>query len=683
MSKAINACASLNNLDFGQSVHGEMVKLGPGFSDVILYNSLVDMYVKCGSLVVARQVFDRMNERNVVSWTSMISGFLRNGASRESMELFSQLIRDCVWPNEFTMAVLLRACAQVGELKKGQSVHAYLIRNWCFESGFLENSLIDMYIKCGSLVSAQTVFDRMGFRDVVSWTCLIDGFVVNGLIDEALMLFHQMGQEKVTPNSYTVSNIIRACAFTEESFICKWIHGFVMKKPDLWSNLFVMNSLIEMYARIELMECAHLVFDKLPEKNRESWDAIVAGSARSESAIEALQMLNKICSMGEYLCPETMASLLQCCDSLKEGKGIHGYLVKHGYLPFLMIENSLMDMYSKHGEIDPVRQLFLEMPKRDIVSWNTLILCYVHNGHTVGALELFAKIHRRDCNNIRPDSITMLVALQGCAQLASLHKGEIIHAFIMKSGLEFDIYIGNSLIDMYAKSGRLDLSEQVFTEMPGKDLGSWNSMISAYGTHGYGNSSLELFNKMQNLGIQEPDQRTLVCVLSACVHSGLIEHGLNIFESMFKKFGIKPGIEHYGCVVDLLGRSGQVKEAEQFLNKMGMRPNASLWGALLGACHLHREVEVAERVAERIEALEPENATWKVVLSNIYAGAGRWADALKLRAEMKSEGLHKEAGWSCVEVRGNVHRFMVGDTKHPDSERIYEILGRIREEVGE
>ncbi|KAF8379579.1 hypothetical protein HHK36_029020 [Tetracentron sinense] len=651
--RILSSCRADRNLKLGSCIHANVLKYGLD-SNVFVGNALLDMYIKCGNLEGASKLFDRMPERTIVTWTSMMSGKCQNGESDGALSIFEQMLWESVHPNEYTLAVLLQGCKHKNDSKLVQVIHGYIIVNGFITDQFLQNSLIDAYSKSGLLMAAEELMEGLSYRDVVSWTSIISGFIANGLIEKALIMFFGMLEDGVMPNTVTIASVIHACSLMNKEKFFGWIHGFIIK-AELCTDAHVMNSLVEMYSS-------------------------------NGCFLEGIRIFCEFCFTveGGYLNLETMATLLQGCGHsgcLRLGEGIHGYLIKHEFFPCTMVENSLIDMYVENKHDDSAFQLFTKMSKRDIVSWNTMISCLVKNGWPSKALELLSEIHSRGDDQAIPDFITMLSSVLACSNLASLQLGQIIHGYITRSGLGCDVFVANSLIDMYSNSGKMDFAKRVFEDMPVKDMGSWNSVIAAYGINGNGTSALQAFAELKDSGVQ-PNVITFVNVLSACGHSGLVEEGFELFNSMGSKYGIEPSMEHFACMVDLLGRSGRVEEAEDFIKNMPLRPSPAVWGALLGACGLLGNVEVAERAAEKLSVLEPESKVWRVVLSNVYAGVGKWEDAAKVRAEMKgSEGMRKEAGWTSVEVRGESFRFMVGDTRHPESTKIYEVLNGITKHI--
>ncbi|XP_010276893.1 PREDICTED: pentatricopeptide repeat-containing protein At1g03540-like [Nelumbo nucifera] len=652
----LNSCTSARNLKLGLCIHAHVLKSGL-HSNVFVSNSLLDFYAKCGRLEDASKLFDWMPERTVVSWTSMMMGYCQNETVDEIISIFRQMLLENILPNEFTFAVLLQACGKNRNFDLTEMVHGNLVANGFLEHQFLHNCLIDTYSKCGFLMGVEKLMNNSSCRDVISWTSAISGCISNGLIERAFVLFFRMLEDGIVPNQITIISMIQACSLSEEWRLFMWIHGYIIKS-DLCRDTLVMNSLVEIYSR-------------------------------NGYFLEGMKIFGKFYFTGDcrYLNPETMANLLQGCghlECLRQGKQIHGYLIKHRFFPSVVVENSLMDMYAENKQTESAFRIFTEMNKRDVISWNTMIACFVKNGLPSEALELFHEVHANGGDTIKgPDFVTVLTALQACSELASLQLGQIIHGYLIRSGFLYDVFIQNSLIDMYGKSGHAKFAEQIFKDMPTKDLGSWNSMIAAYGINGNGTSALQTFSNLKELSAHQPNAISFLHVLSACGHSGLVNEAFQYFNSMDKEYGIQPSTEHLTCMVDMLGRLGRLDEAVDFIQRTPLRPGPSVWGALLGACALFGNVTVAERTVENLSALEPESKVWRVALSNVYAGIGRWEDAAKVRRlEMDGrDGVRKKAGWSSVEVRGESHRFMVGDTRHPDSKNIYEMLDVIKRQL--
>lgn len=550
--------------------------------------------------------------------------------------------------NEFTVAALLQACGLAKNERLGRMAHAYLVANGFCADPFVVGSLINMYAKVGDVVSARRLVLRLACRDVVSWTAVISGCVLNGLLADALQVFVMMLEDGVRPNNVTMLSVIQACSLMRQSGLFSPVHALVVRL-GLEDDVSVADSLIMMYAKNGLIEEAALLFEDLYLRR------------------------GNVCSNADVL-----GALIYGCTvsgSLLYGREVHAHLIKLRAFPRISIENCLVGMYARFEQVDAAHSVFKGMKVKDIVSWNTMISCLAKSDYVNEALELFSTLHSGGGGGgLVPDFVTVLSVVQACSNAGLLLQGQMLHGYIVKYGFVHDVSICNALIIMYAKLGRIDSAEQIFRQMGVKDLVSWNSMINAYGIHGDGHSALRYFHQLTDDGAHTPNAITFLNVISACSHSGLISEGYKCFESMRRDHGIEPCMDHYACVVDLFGRSGRFAEAEEFIRDMPVPPNSSIWGPLLAACRLHGNVDLAEKAAKELLVLEPDSDIWRVSLSNIYALAGRWKDSAKIRTEMKRVGLRKETGWSFVDVGGvEGYKFVSADTRHHDAEKIYAV----------
>eukprot|EP01018_Ginkgo_biloba_P025976 Gb_06693 [translate_table: standard] len=668
---ALKACGHLGALKLGKSMHGNMIKTEFELN-VFVMTSLIDMYTKCGSVEDARHVFDKMSRRNVVSWTAMIAGYAQNGYSSEALSLFHQMAIANVPLDSVTLVSALLACAHVGALQQGRWIHDYIIRSGFELDVFVQNSLINMYVKCDCIDVASQLFKKMSRRDVVSWNVMIGGYAQNGLTNEAFSLFHQMRLKDVTPDSTTMSSLLSICALLRALRQGKCIHNYIIRY-GFESDVFNGVALIDMYAKCGATEDAHQCFDLMPRRDVVSWNALIAGYSQNGHANEVLTLFHRMQLAGTMPNAVTVVSVLPACaqlGDLQQGKWIHDYIIRSRFESDSFVMTTLIDMYAKCGSIHIARQLFDRMCTRNVVSWTAMITGYAQNGHANEALTLF---NQMQLAGVKPNSVTMVSVLSACAHLGALEQGKWFHNYIIRRGFESDAFVVTALIDMYAKCGRIVIARQLFDNMSEENVFSWSAMIAGYGIHGHVHDALALFNQMQHLGIN-PNDITFISVLSACRHAGLVDEGWKCFECMTQKYGITPRAEHYACMVDLLGRSGHLHEAQDFISKMPLPPDAGVWGALLGACRIHCDIELGQHVAEHLFELDPENAGHYVLLSNIYAAAGRWDNVAKVRTMMKSRGLKKTPGRSFIEVNNKVHEFVVGDRSHPQSEKIYEML---------
>jgi len=393
--------------------------------------------------------------------------------------------------------------------------------------------------------------------------------------------------------------------------------------------------------------------------------------------VEAFSLFKDMLAQGLcFLSPTSVASALRVCASLSDvrmGTQLHALLAKSGIHTDLTAGNSLLSMYAKAGLINETMALFDEMAVKDTVSYGALLSGYVQNGKAEEAFLVFKKMQA--CN-VEPDVATMVSLIPACSHLAALQHGRCSHSSVIIRGLASETSICNALIDMYAKCGRIDLSRQVFDKMAARDIVSWNTMIAGYGIHGLGKEATTLFLGMKNQGFA-PDDVTFICLISACSHSGLVTEGKHWFNLMTQKHDILPRMEHYICMVDLLARGGFLDEAYQFIQSMPLKADVRVWGALLGACRIHKNIDLGKQVSRMIQKLGPEGTGNFVLLSNIFSAAGRFNEAAEVRVIQKVKGFKKSPGCSWIEINGSLNAFVGGDQSHPRSPDIYQELDNI------
>eukprot|EP01018_Ginkgo_biloba_P030434 Gb_10709 [translate_table: standard] len=662
-----------------KQVHAHIIIKGLDQNN-FLGSKLVGMYAMCGSLKNACLVFDKIKfKRSALLWNGMIREYARNGTCDEALALYYQMQPAGIQPDDFTFPLVLKACASLSSLQEGEEIHGLIVRRGFESDVFVQTSLLDMYAKCGCLEDARQVFDKMFTKDAVSWNAMIAAHFQNGHANEALTLFRQMQMADVKPNLVTMVCVLPACSRLGVVQQGKCIHAHVIRN-GLESFVSVENSLVAMYAKCGSIKIARHVWDRMSKRDVVSWSSMIAGYVQNEQANEALTLFHQMQIAGITPDLVTMVNVLPACGhlaALQEGKWIHDYILTSGYELDVLVETALVDMYVKCGRIDVARTLFDKMSNRDVVSWNAMIAGYSHNGFAGEALILF---HQMNLAHMTPDSTTMVSVLPAIARLAALQQGKWLHAYIIRNGFESDVSVGNSLIAMYAKCGNIEIAHRWFEKMFERDVVSWSVMIAGYGMHGQWEDALGLFLKMQQTGMK-PNYITFVSVLSACSHAGLVDKGWEYFNCMSQGYCITPGVEHYACMVDLLGRAGHLEEAHEFIKRMPIEPDAGVWGALLGACRTHCSIQLAECTLQHLLDLEPKNAGNYVLLSNIYAAAGRWDDVARVRTMLKDQQVKKQPGCSWIEIKNRFHAFVVGDRSHPQSERIYGMLESLAEQM--
>eukprot|EP01018_Ginkgo_biloba_P006260 Gb_32989 [translate_table: standard] len=603
-------------------------------------------------------------------------------------------------------ARILQGCVNMKMPTNGKLVHAHLIKSGVKATIFLDNHLVNMYAKCGSLADARQVFDkmpvlnvfswnnmmaayvqygrtdlarqlfdRMPDRDVVSWNTILAGYALHGQGEEALELFRRMQQECVKPDQFTFSSVVSASTNLTALKQGKQVHAHVIR-VGFEPHVTVSNALVTMYVKYGSLEDARKVFHEMPQRDQVSWNAVIVGSAQHKRGMEALELFQQMVRLGMKPDMFTLASVLSAyasLEDLQQGKQFHTHIIRTGFETNVIVGSALVDMYAKCGNVADAHQVFDSMPEQDAVLWNTIISGYAQNECCEEALEFFCQMQRE---GLKPDECTFVCALSACAGLAALYQGKQIHALIVRTEFVSYVSVSNSLVTMYAKCGRIEDARYMFDKMPKYDSVSCNAMIAGYAQHGCGKEALQVFEQMLQAGIK-PSDVTFIAVLSACSHAGLVDEGKRYFDSMSQDHLITPSKDHYSCMIDLLGRAGKLKDAEDFIKNMPFEPDAIGWAALLGACRTHGNTELGSRAAECLIELEPQNAAAYVVLSNMYAAAGRWDDVAKMRKMMKERGVKKKPGCSWIEVSKKVHAFVAEDRSHPQTDEIYATWERV------
>ncbi|KAL7146102.1 hypothetical protein ABFS83_06G018700 [Erythranthe nasuta] len=681
---ALKVCGGYGGVELGRQLHGVAMKIGV-LSHIYVGNALIDMYGKCGSLNDAEKVFDKMSERDCVSWNSMVTactgngrvfdalgfleemsrednfmpnfvswsaligGFAQNGYDEEAIETLYKMRGLGLEPNARILASVLPACARLKKLNIGKELYGYITRHGFMSSPYIVNGLIDLYRRCGVMESAFKVFTKFSVRDEVSFNTMISGYCENGEIRKAKELFDMMEHEG--------------------------------KSRDLIS-----------------------------------WNSMISGYADNLMFDEALRLLVDLINKGGITEPDsfTLGSALNTCAevrSLRLGKGIHSYCIVKGLQSNLFVGGALVDMYCQCLDIEAAQKALNQVPKKDQVIWNTfvsgyascnqmesiqsilqmmkndgfepdvytwngIIAGYVEKGYNELALQLFSDMQ---ASNLRPDIYTVGIVLPACSRLVTIERGKQVHAYAIRCGFESDLYIRAAVVDMYGKCGLMKYAKTVHSRTENYNLVMQNAMLTALAMHGYGEDGIALFREMLIDGFK-PDNVTFLAVLSSCVHAGSVESGQEFF-GLMGSYDVVPTLKHYTCMVDLLSRAGQLKRAHEMVEEMPMRPDSVIWGALLGGCITHGDVELGELAARKLIELEPDNSSNYVMLANLYASTGKWVELRKVRQQMKDEELHKSPGCSWIEDKEETHVFMAWDRSHKRAKEIYDILDNLTAEI--
>lgn len=549
----------------------------------------------------AQRVFDAMPTRNVVSWAALMTGYAKCGRIEEARNLFDRIPdRNFVCWNS-----MISGYVNNGKIREAREL--FDVMPLPMKNSASWSIMISGYLRLRRVVEARSLFDQARLRSASLCNALLLGYVELGLLKDAEEFFSQIDAKDVI----------------------SW------------------NSMITCYSRAGKMKRARDLFDKMPEKDTISWTAMIHGYLKNRNIDDAHMLFNKMPNRD------------------------------------VVAWNTMMGGFVSNHLLDDALRLFKEMPERDIVSWNTILQGYVQRGDMVNALRWFDNMPQRSetswntlisgyrneealalfCKMVRqkfkPDQGTLAIVISVCASLVALGWGKMLHLYVIRAGYEHDALVMSSLISMYSRCGFINDSALVFESMVKRDTISWNAMIATYAYHGFALESFKLFNTMIQNGFH-PDQVTFLTLLLACSHKGLVDEGCHYFRSMQKDWKLVPKPEHYSCVVDLLGRSGFINQAYQFISEIPVESQTNAWETLLSACKSHGNLELGEVAAKKVLYAQPSDGAMYTVLSNIYAAKGKWEDAARTRALMRARGVKKETGSSWIEVQGKMY-----GSKHP------------------
>ncbi|KAJ7542121.1 hypothetical protein O6H91_10G090800 [Diphasiastrum complanatum] len=609
-----------------------------------------------------------------------VSRLCQEGRLKEALHMVELMVQQTTTTPIGAYVCLLKGCSKRKALAEGKQVHALIAQSVLDSNIFLANTLVHMYSKCGSVLDAHKVFSNMPQRNVYSWTAIISAYADSGQGEKAINLFQLMQRTGLAPDKVVFVVVLKACASLAALEQGKQLHSDIIKR-GFQSDVIVGSTLVDMYAKCGCTDDARELFNNMSERNVVSWNAMIAGYAQNGLGKEALALYKQMKQEGVQPNNVTFVVLLKACASLaalEQGKQLHSDIIKRGFQSDVIVGNTLVDMYAKCKCIEDARELFNYMSERDVVSWSAMIAGYAQNGLGKEALALYEQMKQE---GVQPDIVTFTCVLSACASLAALEQGKQLHFDIIKRGFQSDVIVGSTLVDMYAKCGCIEDARELFNYMSERDVVSWSAMIAGYAQNGLGKEALALYEQMKQEGVQ-PDNVTFTCVLSACAHSRLVDEGRYVFDSMCKDHDVTPTKEHYACMVDLLARAGCWADAELFINKMPIQPDSVVWMTLLGAARNHGHVEIGRRAFDLVVKLEPKNAAPYVLLSNIYAAAGRNDELAKIRNEMKDAGLKTIHGCSWIEVDNQVHAFVVGDATHPQILAELDRLAGLMKEAG-
>nr|XP_043631092.1 putative pentatricopeptide repeat-containing protein At3g25970 [Erigeron canadensis] len=674
-----NVSSSLRNINMTN--HSQIIKLGTIF-DTYTANNLLGSYIKTRDLPIALKLFDEIPQRDAVSWNSLIAGYVNNGDLTSAWEVLVRMKRCGFCFDGYTFGSILKGVASNECIFAGEQVHSYIVKTGYEENVYSGSALLDMYAKFGRMVDARKCFDCMDERNSVSWNALISGYVEIGDRVNCLWLFKCMHREGVTLDDGTFSPLMTLFDAPELYKLTMQAHCAIIKHGVL-SDTSVLNATISAYSDCGSLEDARGVFDGgVGEWDIVSWNAMLAACLEHDKRAFAFNLFFEMQMLGFEPDIYTYTSMISSCfeeEIRNQGHSLQALVIKKGVANLTPISNSLMAMYSGSNGIhmEYALKIFENMEFKDQVSWNSMLTGLSQHGFSENALKLFQIMQSE---NTGMDYYAFSAILRSCADLATLQLGQQVHTLAQKSGFVSNEFVSSSLVVMYSKCGIIEDARRSFDTSYRQNAVNWNSIMFAYAQHGQGHVALDLFSQMRESKVKL-DHITFVAVLTACSHIGLVEEGYNFLKYMQSDYGVSPRMEHYACVVDLLGRAGCLKEAKKLVKDMPLKPNAMVWKTLLGACRLCGDVESAMEVANFLLETEPYEHCTYVLLCDLYGHLRRWDEIAVLKRTMKEKGVKKVPGWSWIEVHNQLHAFSADGHSHARNQEIDQMLRNLTDDI--
>ncbi|XP_038982919.1 pentatricopeptide repeat-containing protein At4g21065-like [Phoenix dactylifera] len=714
---ALDHFSAALSLAEGSQIHARVLRLGLS-SDPDLSARLLRLYAACGRPDAARAILDSTPPHLLTpfAYNSLIRAYTSSSLHELALLLFLKMLASGLRPNEFTFPFVLKSSALLGFLDLGRQLHAMLLKAGLFLANvFCASALLDLYVKLAPLGEACRMFDRIPHRNAVTWNSMISAYAQNGFLEKGLELLHTMVESGLEVDVSSWNSIIAGCVRLGDAELSLEMLGEIISSGSMEPNSATFNTLLPVipsipslsrlkelhgfslrngervladpvaidrlssaitagYAFHGCMDYASALFGAVKLKANQLWNSMISGFLDSGQTHEAFTIFREMAfqrgHQGQALSTVSLTLVLPGCgQTAKGGLEIHAYAYRNGMESHLSVSNALMAMYARRRDRRSAEKVFRRTPEKDVVSWNTLIASYAMAHDFDESFKLFQQMLAED---VRPDEYTFSSVLNGCGSSSYLRQGMLVHGHLIKSGLcQSYLVVQNALTDAYGKCGSLEDARKVFEEIDFKDRISWNTIISCCGLGACPHEAFSLFHRMQEQGCK-PNRITFIALLSACSHAGLLDEGFHYFEMMTSKHGIVPDVAHYACMVDNLGRAGQLDRAYQFIKDMPIEPDDCIWSALLSGCRIHGNTELAEVAAKHLIELDPQHSGYWVLLSNIYADASRWSDKSQVRTAMKEAGVKKSPGFSWIEVGGSeLHRFFNADKLHKQCVDIY------------
>ncbi|XP_010931945.1 pentatricopeptide repeat-containing protein At5g19020, mitochondrial [Elaeis guineensis] len=606
----LNLYAKCGRLDAAARLFFFPSAAAPQLRDAASWNIMIAAHAKAGRLADARNLFDAVPHRDRVTFTTMIMALAQAGSPAEALAVFRDMAAAGVTPNEVTLASVLSACSRLRSARGVSMSHAVAAKCGLDVYVLVATNLVHAYAVCSQLSGSRAVFDWMPEKNTITWNAMLNGYAKAGLIDQAVDLFERIPARDLVSWSTMIDGYLKVDRLGEALITYRGM----LQNSDARPNEVLMVDLLSACGRCFAVREGQQLHAAVINTGLDSYDFMQATLIHFYGACKFIDL---------------------ACLQFELGHKSH-----------VSCWNALMVGLVRNNMVDAARELFDNMPERDVVSWSTLIAGYVQNGQSDLALELFREMLSM---GFEPNEITLVSVLSAVASSGTLEQGKWIHDYILNRSIPLTDNLSAGLIDMYAKRGSIGVAMQVFDHVKqgSASASPWNTIICGLAMHGHADTSLSIFSDLQRRNI-EPNSITFIGVLSACCHAGLVDSGRCYFELMRRKYKIEPTIKHYGCMIDLLGRAGCLEEAEQMIEAMPMKADVVIWGSMLAAARTHGNLEAGEKAAASLARLEPTHGAARVLLSNMYADAGRWMDVFLVRRAMQSGRMQKMPGCSGV-----------------------------------
>lgn len=650
ISFLLQECMNKRDLSTGRALYDLLTRSNaPLHAYVGSY--LIRMFDACDSLVEANQVFETLRTHNCYTWSAIILAHTNHGNTSAAIQLYCNMHHSGRKPDGHTYVAVLKACIISMDLALGKVIHCHVVESCLELDVVIGNMLVDMYAKCGSVLDGRNVFGMLLERDAISWNAMIGAYTHKGLALEASSLFRQMQQESVQPDTFTLVSILKACFIMQALYQAKFVHS-IAHSCGFASSTHVGTALIDMYSKCGHILHARKLFDDLPIRNLVTWNVMITGYVQQACYNEALFLYYQLQEDAEKL-PDcvTYLSILKACSSLVDvdfGKVVHDCIVKQGFDLDVFVGNTLIDMYSKCGNLEEAQNVFYKLATRDVVSWNAIISAYSQQGHDQAAF-WFLKLMKQaainpdtatwnvliagyaqhgqgkealkmfklmQCDQIKPDNLTFSSTVKACSSIIAVDQGKLLHSYAIESGAT-DAFVESALVDMYMKSGSREDALQAFRSFSQGDVVTCNAMLIGYALRDEYNLALCCYEDMRRQGLK-PDKVTFIGLLSLCSRLGLVEDACQHIKTMTSDCGLAP---NYSCIIDILGRIGRLNEARELLQTIPSGHNMLHWISLLTNCKVYGDIGLGNHCFDQIAALDRTFGSAYVLLSNIYAEA--------------------------------------------------------------